>query len=656
MGISGGCSDNNGLGTARPSSGTAIHFALDANGASRTVYDEDDIYQINWTDGDKIRICCEEAEDIKRADYEVIAPLDEQHKHKSTLKYNENGLKWGSDNGTHHFYAVYPADGSRVNVSNGIATFTHNRNQLCTVTGPVDANGHYATQPDMQNAYMAAHLATGPVNEVFLTFRPVMTTLNITVRGREATNTGNITITGISIINNNVPSPNATNGKFQYDIANGQMAYSKNDAATPGTETTFVRIKNGDDYSLDLAPGQSVTFTVFLPPLPVDAAHQLDVRVHATGETTQQVTIGGNKDVGGNTVEYAASSKGNLTLPYFPTEKNGNNWITPLDDNIYVSQLSIPGTHDAGTGDGTFFRLGKTQELTLDQQFELGIRAFDLRPAVNSNGNVIITHGLVATTFVWSQVMERFKYYLSTNPGEFIIVLIRHENEYLSSQNSTANWQTKMQAELQEIQEAVNPATGESYCIDFRPDLTVGDMRGKILFLCRDWTKYDDNGPTVGGYTGWSHNVNGAEVAIYNRTARGTMNIQDCYGPKEDGKSSVFNTGPFPALKWNAIQTLLDKSMRFHTDASMVNRWSVNHTSGYTSWESTTNAYRKNAANNNVRLYNYINRPAWEGSTGIIVMDFVGARTSGNYTVYGDLCPQAIIDNNYKFLMKRKGE
>ena len=50
----------------------------------------------------------------------------------------------------------------------------------------------------------------------------------------------------------------------------------------------------------------------------------------------------------------------------------------PLDDNIYVSQLSIPGTHDAATGDGTTFSLGKTQDMTLDQQFEMGIRAFDL--------------------------------------------------------------------------------------------------------------------------------------------------------------------------------------------------------------------------------------------------------------------------------------
>ena len=659
------CSDDNGTAGQRPSTGSAINFTL-ADRDIRTAYDENDPLQINWTDGDKVRIYCDEAEDVKQADYEVVAPINEDNKHTSTLKYNENGLAWGTDDGVHNFYAVYPADDSRVSVQNGIATFTVKNEQLCEVTGTADANGHYTTTPDMANAYMVANLSTAPVDKVSLTFRPVMTTLNVTVRGREGNNAEDVTLTGISIVNHNVQSPDASRGKFSYEIANHALVNSgsaSNNTSARATETTFVRIKNGNDYFLTLQGGQSVTFTVFLPPLPINAENQVDVLVHATGDTQQEVTIGGNTDKNGQTINYTASSKGSLTLPWFPTEQNGNNWITPLDDNIYVSQLSIPGTHDAGTGDGTTFSMGKTQELTLDQQFELGIRAFDLRPALNSSGEMIISHGRVATTFRWDQVMERFKYYLSNNPGEFIIVVMRHEDEYGKDlfgnggeYNYEQYWQPAMQTKLETIKNETNPSTGESYCVDFRPDLTVKDMRGKILFLCRDWTKYCDDGPTVGGYTGWSHNVNGAEVSIYSRTASGTLNIQDCYAPSEDGQSNGLNQSSFPTLKWNAIQTLLEKSRTFHTDAAMVNRWSINHTSGYTGWVSTTNGYRENAANNNVKLFNYLNSPDWRGSTGIVLMDFVGARRSGNYTVYGDLCPQAIIDNNYKFRMKRKGE
>ena len=381
---------------------------------------------------------------------------------------------------------------------------------------------------------------------------------------------------------------------------------------------------------------------------------QVKVRVHITGNAELTASIKTNDASSDSwTTQFKPSAKKKITLPAIPsTSTVGNNWITPLDDNIYVSQISIPGTHDAATGDGTTFRLGKTQELTLDQQFEIGIRAFDLRPAVRNN-DLILCHGMVATTFAWDQVMERFKYYLSEHPGEFIIALIRHEDEY---DNNNANWGSIMQGKLESLKAETNPKTNESYTADFKPDLTVGELRGKILFLCRDWTKYNNDGPVVGGYTGWSHSPSGSEVSIYSRTVKGTMNIQDCYAPSEDGQSNIFNTSKFPEIKWTGIKTLLDKSMKFHTDPTLINRWSVNHTSGYVDWVSTTDGYRKNAANNNIKLYNYINSTTWCGSTGIVLMDFVGAHTSGDHTVYGDLCPQAIIDNNYKYRMKRKGE
>lgn len=54
--------------------------------------------------------------------------------------------------------------------------------------------------------------------------------------------------------------------------------------------------------------------------------------------------------------------------------------------------------------------------------------------------------------------------------------------------------------------------------------------------------------------------------------------------------------------------------------------------------------------------------PLWKhktfdyGSTGIMLLDFVGARESHGLTVYGDLLPQTIINNNYKYRMNRRGE
>lgn len=662
--------------------GKAIKFGLSSQ-RTKTVYDATDPYQINWVNGDQIKIFCAEAESAKSALYNVTPASTA--KDGTITNAGSDVLQWGGDGLMHNFYAIYPGAADGVTVSeDGIATFPINRNQKCTVTTTNGYDNDVVAKPDMKNALMVAYKATEPTdNTVSLAFKPIMTTLEIVVQGPASNiNSSNARVTGVSIVSTIKTTSSETGENFKYDIAKAAISGSAG-TGTPSTksETTFISLvdANGNASYVDLANGHTLTLTAFLPPM--SEAHaaamkrQVKVRVHITGNAELTASIKTNDaESDAWTTQFKPAAKKKITLPAIPsTSQVGNNWITPLDDDIYVSQLSIPGTHDAATGDGTEYSLGKTQELTLDQQFEIGIRAFDLRPAVR-NSDLILCHGIVATTFAWDQVMERFKYYLSAHPGEFIIALIRHEDEY---DNGNSSWGSIMQTKLESLKAEINPKTNKSYTADFKPDLTVGELRGKILFLCRDWTKYNDAGPVVGGYTGWSHNKDGAEVSIYSRSSSGTLNIQDCYAPSESGEWGGLITGSlvnnknnkslvvnFPAVKWNAIQTLLNKSMRFHTDLALTNRWSVNHTSGYVGGEvaglyhstSTTDGYRENAANNNIKLYNYINSTTWCGSTGIVLMDFVGAHTSGSYTVYGDLGPQAIIDNNYKYRMRRKGE
>lgn len=639
-------------------SGKKISFSI-SDDKTRTSYDDANNLQINWTEGDQVRIYCDEAEDVKQADY-TVAQID---KNSGKLVYNADGLAWGGNDDTHNFYAVYPADDKTVaSMVDGKVTINANLNQKCTLGNLVGTM--YETTPDMTNAIMVAKLSTKPIDKVDLTFKPIMTTLEVVVRGAENDNLAGTYIRGISI-SMDASAFGASSKQFVYNLITDEL--ERDDATS--TVNFFVGINTSDGTnSLHLDATQSVKLTAFLPPVSINDAHRIKIRVHATGATELVATIGSN-------FEILQSAKSRITLPWITSKNQGNNnWITPLDDDIYVSQMSIPGTHDAATGDGTDFSIGKTQELTLDKQFELGIRAFDLRPAVSS-GDIHIFHGAISTTYSWDNIMERFKYYLQNNPGEFIIIFMRHETE---ADNTSSEWGGLIEQKLDKLKNDTNPATGESWTIDFRPDLTIGEMRGKILFLCRDWTKYNESGPTVGGYTGWAHGKDGAEVSIYGPSGEsGTLNIQDCYAPSESGNwkglitGSLINNGTnkplvqnYPSVKWNGIESLLKKSQQFHTSSELVNRWSINHTSGYVGGVvlgvynsvSTTDGYRENAGNNNIKLYNYINSSTWNGSTGIIIMDFVGARTSGSYTVYGDLCPQAIIDNNYKYHMKRKDE
>ena len=94
-----GCSSDdldNGHGN-KPASGATVNFAL-SNATTRTEYDDENEYQINWSNGDKIRIYCNEAEDVKQADYTVIKSIDPDKEHAGKLQYNDSGLAWGGDN------------------------------------------------------------------------------------------------------------------------------------------------------------------------------------------------------------------------------------------------------------------------------------------------------------------------------------------------------------------------------------------------------------------------------------------------------------------------------------------------------------------------------------------------------------------------------
>lgn len=634
------CSDNSGDNNNRPEAGNTVNFALGSM-PNRTVFDQNNKYQINWQDGDKVRIFCDEAEYVKLADYNVVK-INETEKNNAKLEYNENGLAWGSDDATHNFYAVYPADNNKVSVSNGIATFKINYNQTCTVQGTADANGHYTTTPDMTNAYMVANLSTKPIDQVTLNFAPIMTTLEITVKGKEGSNSAAVRITGISVTNKSVQYSDE-NGHFSYDIKN-ESIIGLGENTTTRRGSIFVGVKNGDNNYIDLSGEQAITFTVFLPPVPIDGDNQIDINVHATAETsaTYSVTVGGNTDANGQTVKYIAGSKGAIDLGYIPTStQSGTNWITPLDGNIYVSQMSIPGSHDAATGESMAHITGdlfaSTQEKTLDKQWDMGVRAFDLRPAIydptfSSTDELWLYHGATRVSISWATAMNTIKAKLSDNPGEFAIVLFRHEDEStLAKNNDETDFNTYMT-------NYVN--ANKSWIVDWKPDLTIDEARGKIILISRFTGSWE-----YGCFTGWGHGQEGAVTTLTNATGTksATMYVQDYYNSASH------------ELKWSSIQSHLEISRTFHTDPAKVNCWMINHCSGY-SGTSTSSTYRNNAAYQNPKLISYLQSETWEGSTGIILFDYTASSTSGSTSVYGDVAVQTVIDNNYKYRMKRKGE
>lgn len=629
---------------------------------TKTVYGAqdsgDNSWPLYWVAGDPIRIYCAEAEDAKQADYTVTPTGTNSKTGSMALASGSTALQWGGDSNDHNFYAVYP---NTATIENGIATFQINRNQKATVTTTNGYDYDVVAAPDMRNAYMVAKTTTKPTDDaVGLTFKPIMTTLDVVIKAANVNmnTTGSARITGISLASTMTSNSTASKDQFYYDITKG--AITANGASTSGTSTTmteqtFVNLvdASGNASYVDLASGHTLTITVFLPPMSTAAAanlrRQVKVRVHATGNAELVASLKTNDTSSENwTTQLTPGTKRRIVLPALPTDAqySGNNWITPLDGDIYVSQMSIPGAHDAATGEEMTTVIGdlfaSTQEQTLQEQWNLGVRAFDLRPAIydaiiGSTNELWLYHGMTRVAISWATAMNTIKSNLTDNPGEFAIVLFRHEDENTLGKNTDTNdFNTYMTNYIN---------ANSSWIVDWKPDLTIDECRGKIILISRfsgSWS--------YGCFTGWNHDAAGATTTLRNadNSKSATMYVQDYYNPSSHD------------TKWTSIKTYLDISKTFHTDATKINHWMINHASGYVG-SSSSSTYRANAAAQNPKLISYITDDSWEGSTGIMLFDYAGASLSngflsGNTEVYGDIALQTIIDNNYKYRMKRKGE
>lgn len=163
-------------------------------------------------------------------------------------------------------------------------------------------------------------------------------------------------------------------------------------------------------------------------------------------------------------------------------------WMKRLPDNLFVSQVSIPGTHDAATGNGGDITMpfSQCQDIDVATQWSIGIRAFDFRPKVKDD-YLNINHGITETNLRFDDALYLLRDSLKEHPSEFAVIHCLYASGYDSDK-------TKYETMLREL---LSREDLKDYFVPFRRDLTVGDMRGKILLLSRD--QYAGK-PITGGF------------------------------------------------------------------------------------------------------------------------------------------------------------
>lgn len=290
-------------------------------------------------------------------------------------------------------------------------------------------------------------------------------------------------------------------------------------------------------------------------------------------------------------------------------------WMANLPDKAFVSQLSLPGSHDAATGEGVTFgtsSFAKVQSKTLDEQWACGVRVFDLR-VKDDSGTLNLYHGSAKCDINFAEAMAKNTGYVTTNTTEFAIVLLRDE----SNGGGASPWNTDVGTELANYSNLVST---------FRADLTVAEMRGKVLVLTRD-----NGGTAIAGTTkmdSWSDNTIALAATVGGRRLR----VQDIYNVGDAGETA----------KDNGIKNLLSASMH---RAVGDYTWFINHTSGYKN--STQISFAENAKRTNKLVIDEMDGET--GCVGIVMMDYAGDdKGYMAYSTYGESLVDALVAQNFK--------
>jgi len=293
-------------------------------------------------------------------------------------------------------------------------------------------------------------------------------------------------------------------------------------------------------------------------------------------------------------------------------------WMSNLPDSTPLAALSIPGAHDAATASITSLKMfTQTQDLSIAELFNCGVRAFDLRPAYVDD-QMGIYHDKYSTHTLFYEVLDCLMLALERHPGECALIVIRHEEE---ADDNTPKWGAVMGTYLKSIR--TNLAS-------WHPGMTLGEMRGKILVLSRN--RYD-GGPWGAYIDNWtsSRDINAQKSALLvdESGATSPLWVQDYYDPEgaED--------------KWEEVSEMFEATAAAAGLDPAERPLVINHTSGYIG--SLPN-YRGNAVNINAKAAEYISSSGTPA--GIVVMDFAGVATSKGKKVAGDQLVRAIIENN----------
>lgn len=298
-------------------------------------------------------------------------------------------------------------------------------------------------------------------------------------------------------------------------------------------------------------------------------------------------------------------------------------WLSMVRDETKVCKLTIPGTHDTMTGMGFYQPVLKyifnttaiSQVSTLEEQMNSGLRFFDIRPVVSTDTIakkkiLRLTHGISELDITFEWTIDQLQSYLKAHPSEFFIVKLQFDNGFEDQKDLYTL-----------LSNVLHMSKYQGLFVDnWRPDITVSEMRGKILWLSRyDLRPFNAafHYPIV--YCDWPDEDPDIEEDINPEAQRScamySMEVDTLVATLY--KQDYYKTTTEKRMR-NKQKTVIDM---MHTareaTAGDEDIWIVNHCSAYT--EVSPRGYITNASNLHPLVIDDLQM--YEGTVGIIPMD-----------------------------------
>ena len=312
-------------------------------------------------------------------------------------------------------------------------------------------------------------------------------------------------------------------------------------------------------------------------------------------------------------------------------------WMTYVDDSALLTQLSIPGARASATCYGLYDDLSKvTQRMPVERLWESGIRAFDL--SVDASGGLKFNGQALERSF--EDMTDILKDCLMKNKQETAIVFV-HPSEDVT-EASMQRWKDNVGEVITDL--------GDVAAL-WRPNMTMRDSRGRVVFIFNEAFQWDGRVDLAPGAFIFEYED---EILIMSMSGGTAENV---YVQADQQMSD--------ADKLEAVLENMALSMTFDNPSVTKNCWMVNSLSVGDS------DFLTSALDIVPMVYDYLNGEevtqtfsgtslgkSWkkteEGPLGIVFMDFASYDDSGESEVSGAMMTETIIENNFRYTMKKR--